>query len=155
MSPELISGEGYGCSTDIWALGIMIYEMLVGTTPFYNPEGTSEDMYKRITDPKEEIPFPEDFKELQAKDLIKQILVRDPSRRLGVKSRRGYKSIREHSWLSGMDWNGILAQKAFPPFTPPHSKDSLNFVPSKTAVDAAAVAADDVFTGDNTLFEGW
>jgi serine/threonine protein kinase len=36
LSPEMISGEGYSSSIDLWAMGVLLYEMLVGKPPFYN-----------------------------------------------------------------------------------------------------------------------
>jgi hypothetical protein len=85
-----------------------------------------------------------------AKDLLKQILVRDPSERIGVKSRKGHKSIREHGWLSGIDYNGILSQKVLPPWVPP-SKD----LPTPSTNTKKEVPSEDIYTGDPRIFEGW
>lgn len=36
IAPEMVTGKGHGKPVDWWALGILIYEMLIGVTPFYN-----------------------------------------------------------------------------------------------------------------------
>lgn len=41
FSPEMIDGTGHGKPVDWWALGILIYEMLIGVTPFYNKVRTN------------------------------------------------------------------------------------------------------------------
>ena len=36
IAAEMVTGKGHGKPVDWWALGILIYEMLIGVTPFYN-----------------------------------------------------------------------------------------------------------------------
>ena len=78
MAPEIIRCEGHDKAVDWWALGIIIYEMLVGYTPFFD-----EDAYV-ITEKilKEEIKWPRKINQ-SAKELIAKLLERDKSNRLG------------------------------------------------------------------------
>ena len=46
LSPEMIMGNGHNCATDWWSLGILLYEMLIGTPPFYN--NNIDETYKKI-----------------------------------------------------------------------------------------------------------
>lgn len=57
LAPEIILNKGYGKSVDWWALGILLYEMLVGAPPFL--DGNSINLYTKIL--KGKIKFPEDI----------------------------------------------------------------------------------------------
>ncbi len=73
MAPEIFENSKYGKAIDIWSLGILLYELLHGHSPF---KGKSLfDVYKNII--KNRIKFKEDIHPL-AKDLILRILRRDP-----------------------------------------------------------------------------
>ena len=78
MAPEIMEGNGYSFEVDIWAIGIIIYQLILGKYPFYGED--KKDTEKKIM--KEELKFPEKaIISNAAKDLIKQILVKDPSKR--------------------------------------------------------------------------
>ena len=53
IAPEVILGNGYGSSADVWALGVLMYELLFGHTPFHNANTRNDedcdDIYKRIS----------------------------------------------------------------------------------------------------------
>ncbi|KAF2318371.1 hypothetical protein GH714_006190 [Hevea brasiliensis] len=94
LAPEIISGEGHGNAVDWWTLGIFIFEMLYGVTPFkgVDHELTLANIVARALEfPKEPI-VP-----ATAKDLITQLLVKDPVRRLG--STMGAAAIKHHQFL--------------------------------------------------------
>lgn len=88
LSPELITSKEYDHTVDVWALGILMYELLVGHPPF--EEETKEMTYKRIV--KVDINFPQTMS-LDAQNLIKRILTNDPRNRLTV------KDIKRHPWI--------------------------------------------------------
>ncbi|VEN46442.1 unnamed protein product, partial [Callosobruchus maculatus] len=78
LAPEIIQSKGHNKAVDWWALGVLIYEMLVGYPPFYddNPFG----IYEKILSGK--IEWPKHLDPI-AKDLIKKLLVHDRTKRLG------------------------------------------------------------------------
>lgn len=84
LAPEMIEQKGHNKSVDWWALGILIYEMLIGVTPFFNRK--REVLLAKIQ--KSKLVFP-DRKKYKIKysdqimDLITQLLERDTSQRLG------------------------------------------------------------------------
>ncbi|KAM1229839.1 hypothetical protein ACFX15_039472 [Malus domestica] len=99
LSPEIVSGEGHGNAVDWWTLGVFIFEMFYGVTPF---KGTNHEltlaniMARALEFPKEPtVPGP-------AKDLIAQLLIKDPSRRLG--STMGATAIKHHPFFNGVNW---------------------------------------------------
>ncbi|XP_051120843.1 serine/threonine-protein kinase AGC1-5 [Andrographis paniculata] len=112
LAPEIISGEGHGSAVDWWTLGIFVFELFYGTTPF---RGTDHEMTlanivaRALELPKDPgVPGP-------AKDLIAQLLVKDPARRLG--STLGAAAIKQHPFFQGVNW--ALLRCAPPPFKPP------------------------------------
>lgn len=86
LAPEIITGskEGYGRSSDWWALGILVYELLAGHPPFYDmkPLGIYQKILKGI------IEFP-GFMSLRAKDLIRKLLNPEVKYRIGVHDVKG------------------------------------------------------------------
>ena len=78
LAPEIIQGTGQGQAVDWWALGILIYEMLTGTTPFSHQDPFVT--YQRILEGKIEWPS---MVEGLAKDLIIKLLEQDSSKRMG------------------------------------------------------------------------
>ncbi|TXG49350.1 hypothetical protein EZV62_025225 [Acer yangbiense] len=111
LAPEIVSGEGHGNAVDWWTLGIFIFEMLYGVTPFkgVDHELTLANIVARALEfPKEPlVPGP-------AKDLITQLLVKDPTRRMG--STMGAASIKHHQFFAGVNWALLRCTK--PPYVP-------------------------------------
>eukprot|EP01113_Clastostelium_recurvatum_P009796 TRINITY_DN14766_c0_g1_i2.p1 TRINITY_DN14766_c0_g1~~TRINITY_DN14766_c0_g1_i2.p1 ORF type:complete len:409 (-),score=114.69 TRINITY_DN14766_c0_g1_i2:73-1299(-) len=107
LAPELLLGKGYNYSVDWWALGVLIFEMMSGYSPFYDENPT--EIYRNIL--YSNIEFPE-FISGPARDFIKRLLTRDTQKRLGCSS-AGTQAIFEHPWFEGFDW-----QNPTPPFVP-------------------------------------
>ncbi|XP_058207881.1 phototropin-2-like isoform X1 [Rhododendron vialii] len=99
IAPEIITGEGHSSAIDWWALGILLYEMLYGRTPFRgkNRQRTFANiLHKDLTFPSS-IPV-----SLPARQLIHALLNRDPGSRLGSNS--GANEIKQHSFFHGIHW---------------------------------------------------
>ncbi|KAL2239343.1 serine/threonine-protein kinase D6PKL1-like [Sesamum indicum] len=114
LAPEIVSGEGHGSAVDWWTLGIFIFELFYGVTPFrgMDHEITLANIVARALEfPKEPV-VP-----ASAKDLISQLLVKDPSRRMG--STMGASAIKHHAFFQGVNW--ALLRCTNPPFVPPPS----------------------------------
>ncbi|KAG6407153.1 hypothetical protein SASPL_130137 [Salvia splendens] len=111
VAPEVASGRSHGNAVDWWALGIFIYEMIYGRTPFAgaNNESTLRSILKNP------LSFPSDApcsqSESHARDLIAGLLAKDPARRLG--SKRGAADVKTHPFFRGL--NFALIRTVTPP----------------------------------------
>lgn len=109
MSPEVVRGEGHEFAVDWWALGILTYEALYGTTPF-KAKSRKETFRNVLTKTPEFI-----GKRTALTDLIERLLHKDPTKRLGYA--RGASEIKEHEFFRGVRWD-ILTEVTRPPFIP-------------------------------------
>ncbi|KAH9694222.1 phototropin-2 [Citrus sinensis] len=99
IAPEIITGAGHSSAIDWWAVGILLYEMLYGRTPFRgkNRQKTFANiLHKDLTFPSS-IPV-----SLAARQLINVLLNRDPGNRLG--SNTGANEIKQHPFFRGINW---------------------------------------------------
>ena len=127
-SPEMITYSGHTFMTDWWSLGILIYELLYGNTPFFNMDKTR--MFDLINTGSISFPKfiqiegedkPRNYKVSdEAKNLISHLLEKDPGTRLG---RNGLKEIKKHPFFSGINFDDLNKKKVKPPFKPNISKD--------------------------------
>uniref|UniRef100_A0A672NAP5 non-specific serine/threonine protein kinase n=1 Tax=Sinocyclocheilus grahami TaxID=75366 RepID=A0A672NAP5_SINGR len=107
IAPEVILRQGYGKPVDWWAMGIILYEFLVGCVPFFGD--TPEDLFGQvITD---DIVWPDDDDTLPAdvQHLISSLLQTNPLLRLGT---GGAFEVKQHSFFCDLDWSSLLRQKA-------------------------------------------
>ncbi|NXA42432.1 MAST3 kinase, partial [Eudromia elegans] len=107
IAPEVILIQGYGKPVDWWAMGIILYEFLVGCVPFFGD--TPEELFGQVIS--DEIIWPEGDEALpaDAQDLITRLLRQCPLERLGT---GGAHEVKHHSFFLHLDWNGLLRQKA-------------------------------------------
>lgn len=129
IAPEIIEGNGYGKAVDMYALGILIYEMLWGTPPWEQGEQETEmQLYERILHT--ELTFPAALAAFDplAVDLIRKLCEKDPKKRLGSMY-KGWTAIKEHAWFKGLKWEKVEAKKTKTPFIPTlsHLGDCKNF----------------------------
>jgi serine/threonine protein kinase len=110
LAPEIIRGNGYDLSVDWWALGVLLFEMLAGYSPFYSDSPI--EIYKNIL--RGSVRFSSCMSDV-ARDLLKGLLARDSTTRLGVVV-DGVSEIRNHPFFAGIDWKN-LANKV-PPIIP-------------------------------------
>ena len=102
LAPEIIQSKGHGKAVDWWALGILLYEMLVGYPPFF--DDSPFKIYEKILEGK--LQFPK-WIDPRAKDLIKGLLTIDHTKRLGT-LKRGVQDIKKHKFYAGIDWDVLL-----------------------------------------------
>ncbi|XP_040380471.1 serine/threonine-protein kinase AGC1-7-like [Oryza brachyantha] len=110
LAPEIIRGEGHGSAVDWWTLGIFLYELLHGATPFKGA-GNRATLCNVIEQP---LRFPSDGASAVARDLIRGLLVKDPHRRIAFT--RGATEIKQHPFFEGVNW--ALVRSLTPPSVP-------------------------------------
>uniref|UniRef100_A0A3P9H8G0 non-specific serine/threonine protein kinase n=1 Tax=Oryzias latipes TaxID=8090 RepID=A0A3P9H8G0_ORYLA len=107
IAPEVILRQGYGKPVDWWAMGVILYEFLVGCVPFFGD--TPEQLFGQVVNDEIIWPYGEDALPPDAEDLISRLLRQNPMERLGT---GGANEVKTHIFFLGLDWNSLLRQKA-------------------------------------------
>ena len=107
----------YGKGVDWWALGIIIYEMLLGKLPFRTKTGDYDQLFHSICH--REISLPDSLVG-DVRRLLDGLLQKNPLLRLGHSNANGrdYLDICESRWFADVDWNAVYEKKLSPPFVP-------------------------------------
>uniref|UniRef100_A0A8C7IWQ7 Protein kinase C n=1 Tax=Oncorhynchus kisutch TaxID=8019 RepID=A0A8C7IWQ7_ONCKI len=108
IAPEILLGQKYGSSVDWWSFGVLLYEMLIGQSPFHGRD--EEELFQSI---RTDDPCYPRWLAKDARDILIKLFVREPERRLGVKG-----NIRQHSFFKDTDWNALEKREVVPPFRP-------------------------------------
>ncbi|KAI8962283.1 kinase-like domain-containing protein [Daldinia sp. FL1419] len=113
LAPEVLLDEaGYTKMVDFWSLGVLVFEMCCGWSPFYAED--TQQMYKNIAFGK--VRFPRDTLSQEGRNFVKGLLNRNPKHRLGAID--DAEELKRHPFFADVDWD-ILAKKLItPPFKP-------------------------------------
>jgi serum/glucocorticoid-regulated kinase 2 len=162
LAPEMITQAGHDRNVDWWALGVLIYEMLIGVTPFYNRNRAV--MMSKIQKSKIVFPHKEKYNieySDEVKDLICLLLAKKKEKRLGYKD--GLKEILKHPWFKSVDTKHIIERNIIPPFKPTiekgaedkyfaHAKEKFNM--AETYIPKANVEVIEQYQEKFSGFEG-
>ncbi|XP_065338621.1 atypical protein kinase C isoform X8 [Cloeon dipterum] len=163
IAPEILRGEDYGFSVDWWALGVLLYEMLAGRSPFDiagatdNPDQNTEDyLFQVILEKTIRIPRSLSVK---AASVLKGFLNKNPADRLGCLRETGFIAIVEHPFFKSIDWDLLHQKQIAPPFQPQLESeyDCDNFDPQFT-LEPVHLTPDDarvIEKIDQSEFEGF
>lgn len=104
VSPEILNNCRVSCAADLWALGSVLYQMLVGRPPFKTP---SEYLtFQKIVEADYELP---EGLPPAAADLIARLLVVEPAQRIGATD---LAELRAHPFFEGVEWGSLRSQEA-------------------------------------------
>ncbi|XP_077007669.1 protein kinase C zeta type isoform X2 [Tamandua tetradactyla] len=124
-SSAVCLGLGAGFSVDWWALGVLMFEMMAGRSPFDvitdNPDMNTEDyLFQVILEKPIRIPR---FLSVKASHVLKGFLNKDPKERLGCRPQVGFSDIKSHAFFRSIDWDLLEKKQALPPFQPQITDD--------------------------------
>ncbi|PAV65129.1 hypothetical protein WR25_18484 [Diploscapter pachys] len=108
IAPEVILRQGYGKPVDWWALGVILYEFLIGIVPFYGD--SPEDLFSKVISEEVEYPEGEEALPQEAEDLVRKLLEKNPNERLGTLN--GAPQLMSHAFFDPLDFTTLLRQKA-------------------------------------------
>lgn len=133
LAPEVLRGEQYSASVDMWSYGVLVYEMRFSRTPFHNRK--RKIMYHGIisTEPQ----FPATFSP-ELRDFTARLLNKNPRHRLGCGAgnrgqANGSDEVKNHPFFASaeIDWDALSRKEVEPPWTPKLSgPDDLAYVPA-------------------------
>ncbi|XP_038600651.1 serine/threonine-protein kinase N2 isoform X2 [Tachyglossus aculeatus] len=112
LAPEVLTETSYTRAVDWWGLGVLIYEMLVGESPF--PGDDEEEVFDSIVN--DEVRYPR-FLSTEAISIMRRLLRRNPERRLGA-AEKDAEDVKKHPFFRLIDWSALMAKKLKPPFVP-------------------------------------
>ncbi|XP_028407651.1 serine/threonine-protein kinase N2-like isoform X4 [Dendronephthya gigantea] len=131
LAPEVLTETSYTRSVDWWGLGVLIFEMLVGESPF--PGDDEEEVFDSIVN--DEVRYPK-FLSTEAVTIMRRLLRRNPDRRLGA-GENDAEDVKKHPFFRDVRWKDLLSRKVKPPFVPTlkHAEDVSNFDEEFTSED--------------------
>lgn len=127
LAPEVILSRGHDKGADYWSWGVLLYEMIIGQTPFYEHGLDQIGLFKRIVKGKYTYP-PFASASEDVKELINGCLVIRSSERMGNLA-GGDRDLKSHPWYSKMDWTRLVEKGYKAPWVPKlkNALDSSNF----------------------------
>ncbi|CAL3970740.1 hypothetical protein PZA11_007177 [Diplocarpon coronariae] len=114
LAPEVVSSKGYNKSVDWWSLGILIFEMLCGFTPFWDG-GSPMKIYENIL--KGRVKYPP-YIHPDAQDLLQRLITSDLTKRLG-NTLGGAEGVKSHQWFAEVTWERLAKKDIDAPYVPP------------------------------------
>jgi hypothetical protein len=111
LAPEILQRKPYGKSVDWWSFGIVMFEMLSGSTPFYHPN-RKQNFYNILHEPLDV--SSKHFSDT-ARSLLRGLLCRDPSQRLGT---HGGREVMLHPFFADVPWRKLYRRQVRAPFVP-------------------------------------
>ncbi|KAF8560994.1 hypothetical protein P879_09164 [Paragonimus westermani] len=127
IAPEILKSENYNFSVDWWALGVLMFEMLAGRSPWEgigqsaNPDQNTEDYLFQVvlTRP---IRFPRSIS-VRATNILRAFLTKNPTERLGCLPDSNFADIMNHPFFRPIDWVALEQKQVAPPYRPAYAND--------------------------------
>nr|XP_033782453.1 protein kinase C delta type isoform X2 [Geotrypetes seraphini] len=108
IAPEILQGQKYTFSVDWWSFGVLLYEMLIGQSPFHGDD--EDELFESI---RVDTPHFPRWITKESKDILEKLFEREPTKRLGITG-----NIRLHPFFKTMNWTALEKKEVDPPFKP-------------------------------------
>ena len=116
VKSQIVRQAAYNKSVDWYALGVLIFEMLSGHPPFYQPDGRFDRLFERIQLGTSIINWPPFLSQIVI-DLILKLMERESTRRYG-NLRHGAGDVFAHAWFSEVNWERMAGLGYPAPYVP-------------------------------------
>ncbi|CAD8110680.1 unnamed protein product [Paramecium sonneborni] len=131
MAPEVMCRHNHGVAVDYFALGVIVYECMLGRRPYLGrsrQEIREQMLAKQAVIKRQEVP---PGWSLEAADFANKLLQRKPQNRLG---NNGPDEVKEHPWFKDFSWQKLITKQIIAPFIPNGNED--NYLPSDSRHDS-------------------
>ncbi|XP_078517760.1 protein kinase C delta type isoform X3 [Lissotriton helveticus] len=108
IAPEILQGLKYTFSVDWWSFGVLLYEMLIGQSPFHGDD--EDELFESI---RVDTPHYPRWITKESKDILEKLFERDPLKRLGITG-----NIKLHPFFKTINWTALEKREVDPPFKP-------------------------------------
>ncbi|XP_077416727.1 serine/threonine-protein kinase N1-like [Vanacampus margaritifer] len=112
LAPEVLTDDDYTRAVDWWGMGVLIYEMLVGESPFLGED--EEEVFDSIVN--DDVTYPQSLPQ-DAVAIIQKLLKKNPLKRLGG-GERDANELKGEIFFEDVDWDALLSKQVSPPFLP-------------------------------------
>ena len=119
LSPEMLSKEGTTKASDIYGIGVILYQLITGNPPFYTNDQNL--MFQNIS--KNKLKFQDYFSD-EIKDLLKKMMDKDPKKRIGINNDKS--DLKNHEFFKDINWEEIAQKKITPPVDMVNIKEEYN-----------------------------
>ncbi|EAR84529.3 Serine/Threonine kinase domain protein (macronuclear) [Tetrahymena thermophila SB210] len=121
MAPEVMCRQNHGVAVDYYALGIIVYECMMGRRPYLGrtrQEIRDQILARQVQIKKSEVP---DKWSLEAADFCNRLIQRKPMNRLGL---NGPEEVKNHPWFKGFPWQKLINKEIEPPYVPSQTEEN-------------------------------
>nr|XP_040050580.1 serine/threonine-protein kinase N2-like isoform X1 [Gasterosteus aculeatus aculeatus]XP_040050581.1 serine/threonine-protein kinase N2-like isoform X1 [Gasterosteus aculeatus aculeatus] len=112
LAPEVLTDDDYTRAVDWWGMGVLIFEMLIGESPF--PGEDEEEVFDSIVN--DDVQYPGSLPP-DVVCIIQKLFKKNPLKRLGA-GERDAAELKGEKFFESIDWEALLAKKVTPPFLP-------------------------------------
>lgn len=134
IAPESILEKPYTKDIDWWGFGILVYEMLVGQTPFFNEN--QMEIYRAIISNEPHFP---PFVSEKARNFVSKLLQKNPSKRLGF-GINDIDDIKKDPFFDGLNWDDVINKKIEPQWIPNNKSANLELKRDISSFDQSEMA---------------